>query len=114
VDSSGSAAERYAVDLERTVDRLRSMGLARLAASFEPEQTRADAAHALAQRLCDDAADLELRPRRQVPRLADHAAGDQLAVCGLDLLAAARDRDTDVAAVLTHAADALLDLRRRI
>ena len=50
----------------------------------------ADAAHALAQRLADLAADAEGRPRLPVPRLGDHAAGDQVAVTGNDLVALAR------------------------
>lgn len=107
---------RLATQLERTVDRLRGLGLARLGASFEPEPTRADAARAAAQRLADAAAQLEGGPSRQLPRLADHAVPDQVAVCGHDLLAAARGRDDEpaVAALLVEAAEHLLDLRRRL
>ncbi|HEU4489228.1 MAG TPA: hypothetical protein VFR74_00015 [Jiangellales bacterium] len=50
----------------------------------------ADAAHALAQRLADLAADAERRTRLPVPRLGDHAVGDQVAVTGNDLVALAR------------------------
>ncbi len=108
--------ERLEAQLGRTVDRLRTLGLARLAASFEPEPTRADAARGVAQALEDLTAGLESREPRPVPRLADAAVGDQLAVCGHDLLAAMGTghgvgRGESVAAV---AADLLLDLRRRL
>ncbi len=109
------AGERFAADLERTADRLRGLGLPRLAASFEPEPTRADAGHALAQRLADSAAELSGAARLTVPRIADAAVGDQIAVCGRELALAATAHDGDVAAgVLIAAADALLDLRRRV
>jgi hypothetical protein len=116
VDEPRTPVERLEADLRRTVDRLRTLGLARLGASFAPEPTRADAARDVAQRLADLAADLEGAPRRTVPRLADAAVGDQVAVCGHDLVAAVaalpagRDADADVLA----AADLLLDLRRRV
>lgn len=116
MDEPPIPAERLGLDLARTADRLRSMGLARLAASFEPEPTRADAARALAQGLADAAADLSGRPRRRVPRLGDAAVGDQVAVCGRDLLAAAAARPHDAAAeaAVSVAAAAVLELRRRI
>jgi hypothetical protein len=107
-----SPAERYAADLERTVDRLRSLALTRLAAPFEPEATRADAARELVQRLADLAADLEGAPRREVPRLADRAVGDQLAVVGHDLAGAAAAAQRPDA--LDEPAEALLALRRRL
>lgn len=114
--SDADPGRLLAVQLERTVDRLRALGIARLSASFEPEPSRAAAARAVAQRLADDAADLEGEPRRALPVLADAAAGDQVAVCGHDLLAAAsgREADDDVAPRLIAAADLLLDLRRRV
>ena len=116
MDEPRTSTERFEADLRRTVDRLRTLGLDRLKASFAPEPSRADAAHALATRLADAAADLAGTPRRAVPRLADRAVGDQVAVCGHDLLAAASafaDRAVGDAA-LSLAADDLLDLRRRI
>ncbi len=108
--------ERLEADLHRTVDRLRTLGLARLGASFAPEPTRADAARDVAQRLADLAADLEGEPRRTVPRLGDAVVGDQVAVCGHDLLAAAgaAPPGPDVDADVLVAADLLLDLRRRV
>jgi len=130
--------QRLQAELERTVDRLRTLGLARLEASFDPEPTRAAAARALAQHLADLAAGLEGGPRRELPVLATAACGDQLAVCGHDLLAAyagrsgqgttgpeaggdgsghqalpAPSESTD-AARIQGAADLLLDLRRRL
>lgn len=119
MDQDPSAASRYAADLRRTVDRAGGLGLPRLAAAFAPEhapsddpgRTRADAVRLLTQRLADLAADLEGAPRRVLPRLGDQAVGDQLAVCGQDLLAAAGPAD---GAVLTAAAELLLDLRRRL
>jgi hypothetical protein len=116
MDEPRTPNERFEADLRRTVDRLRTLGLDRLKASFGPEPTRADAAHALAARLAAAAADLEGTPRRALPRLADQAVGDQVAVCGHDLLAAASaaaDRAVGDA-MLSLAADDLLDLRRRI
>jgi hypothetical protein len=116
VDEPRTPVERLEADLRRTVDRLRTLGLARLAASFDPEPTRADAAREVAQRLADAAADLESGPRRTVPRLADAAVGDQVAVCGHDLLAAvaAGHGVPGAEAVVLGAADDLRDLRRRI
>jgi hypothetical protein len=116
-------------DLTRTVDRLRTLGLARLEADFAPEPTRGDAARQVAQHLADVTADLEGRPRRPLPVLGVQASGDQLAVVGHDLLSATSEPETatlpsdpgtarvgaaEVDAVLLEAADLLLDLRRRL
>ncbi len=129
MDDSGTPRQRLQADLGRTVDRLRTLGLARLEAAFDPEPTRADAARAVAQHLADLAADLEDRPRLTLPTLGVQAAGDQLAVTGHDLLAAAAEPETadvpgdlgsvrraatEVDAQLLEAADLLLDLRRRL
>ncbi|HET7902480.1 MAG TPA: hypothetical protein VFL59_14960 [Candidatus Nanopelagicales bacterium] len=117
---SSAGRTRFEADLRRTLDRVGTLGLPRLAASFAPEPTRADAVRALVQQLADAAADLAGEPRRTVPRLGDQAVGDQLAVCGHDLLAAATADARGAAsvdavdAVLTTYADLLLDLRRRL
>ena len=113
MDPDADPAQAARTQLERTVDRVRAMGLARLEASFGPEPTRAEAVRRVAQRLADLAAALEGEPVRTVPLLAVHAVGDQLAVCGHDLLAAAASDGSDDDA-LTAAADDLLDLRRRL
>jgi len=129
VDESRTPRERLQADLQRTVDRLRTLGLTRLSASFAPEPTRADAARAVAQRLADVTADLEGRPRRPLPVLGVQATGDQLAVTGHDLLAVTAKPGSvvvpgDCAAIgvsaaaldglIVEAADLLLDLRRRL
>jgi hypothetical protein len=116
VDEPRTPVERLEADLRRTVDRLRTLGLARLGASFAPEPTRADAARGVAQRLADAAADLEGGPRRTLPRVADPAVGDQVAVCGHDLRAAVAPGlgVAGAEAVVLAAAEDLLDLRRRI
>ena len=105
------ASERFADQLGRTADRCRALSLARLAAPWGPEATRADAARALAQSLAETAAGLEGGTPRRLPRLADGAVGDQLAVCGRDVLVAA---GSDHNALLGALADQLLDLRRRL
>lgn len=108
---------RLAWEVERVADRLRSLSLARLAAPLPPDASRADAAHGLAQRLADAAADLEGRERIDVPRLGDHVVGDQVAVTGQDLVAAAGvigAGEERAAAVLVDAIDRLRDLRLRL
>jgi len=115
VDSERPRADRLEAELARTADRLRGLGLARLAASFEPEPSRADAARGVAQRLADLAAGLAGEPTRTVPRLGDHAVGDQVAVCGRDLVDAARAHPSDAAdRALDEGAALVLDLRRRV
>lgn len=104
---------RYLEQLGRTVDRLRGLSLDRLGAAYEPEPTRADAGRALAQRLADAARELEGGPRRTLPRLADAAVGDMVAVCGRDVVEAAAGRP-DSAPLLDGLADDLLELRRRL
>lgn len=109
--------ERVEVELARVVDRLRSMSLARLAAPLPPYDSRADAAHDLAQRLADAAAALAGQPCRPLPRLGDQVVGDQVAVTGHDLLAAGDAAGAGtvdaalIAAALTAAADDLRALR---
>ena len=81
--------DELARELGRLADRLRSLSDVRLARPSPGRGSRADQAHALAQRLADDAAALSGEPSRAVPRLSDLAVGDQVAVTGNDLLAAA-------------------------
>jgi hypothetical protein len=96
-----------AVELDRVVDRLRSMPLTKLSAPWPPYPSRAAGARALAQRLADAAADVSGEPRRVVPDVGDSAVGDQVAVTGADLLAA-----HPPAEVLSAAGDALRDFRQ--
>ncbi len=81
-------AAELAEQVGRLADRLRSLSDVRLARPLPPSGSRADAAHALAQRLADHAAALEGEPGRVVPRLHDLAVGDQVAVTGTDLVRA--------------------------
>jgi hypothetical protein len=93
--------ERLAAEITRVSQRLRTLPLARLSAPSPPYPSRAEVARALAQRLAAGAQGIECRdlPRppawREVPRLADHAAGDQVAVTGQDLLDAIQAVDPD-------------------
>jgi hypothetical protein len=89
MDPFASGAPDLAAAVQRVADRLRSLSDARLARPLPPHATRADAAHALAQQLADTCARLEGVPARPVPRLHDLAVGDQVAVTGHDLVAAA-------------------------
>jgi hypothetical protein len=94
-------AERLAVEITRVSERLRTLPLARLSAPLPPHPSRAAAAHALAQRLATAAQGIDCRalPQpptwRTVPRLADHAAGDQVAVTGRELLDAVTEAGPD-------------------
>ncbi|MFB9375690.1 hypothetical protein ACFFKU_17765 [Kineococcus gynurae] len=73
--------------LDLLVDRIRAMPLSRLERAPEGAgTTRAAAVGAAAQRLADLAAAAEGRPRRELPGLATHGLGDQLAVVGGDAL----------------------------
>jgi hypothetical protein len=118
-------------DVDRVADRLRNLSQARLSAAAPPHASRAAAARAAAQLLADASAGLEAREDssgptwRTLPDLGDFAVGDQLAVTGHDLLAAALTAQPEDAAwghhgrrtaheVLTEAADALDALRRHL
>ena len=74
------------VEIDRVVDRLRSMPLARLGAPWQGFPSMAAGARDLAQRLADRAADLGW-PRHVVPDAGDAAVGDQVAVTAADLVA---------------------------
>lgn len=94
-DSWAALTGILAADLERSADRLRSLSQPRLAAAAPPYASRAAAARALAQLLADAACGLESREDpdppawRRLPELGDLSAGDQVAVTGHDLVAAA-------------------------
>jgi len=90
-EDGGGVVDQLAGQLARMADRLRSLSDVRLAAAAPGGGSRADAAHALAQRLADAAATLGGHDVRLVPRLDDLAVGDQVAVTGTDLVHALRD-----------------------
>ncbi len=102
--------------LDRLVDRLRGMSLARLEARYQPEPSRTAAAIALAQRLADTAAALEedTPVRRQVPTVSATAAGDLVAVTGGDVLAALAGREDDEQVLVAELTDAVRELRLRL
>ena len=100
--------EQVRREAARVADRLRGLGPARLARAGEAGRSPSNLAHDLSQRLADLAADSVGRDRRPVPRLADHAAGDQVDVLTHDLL-----REGDYAA-LAAALTYLTELRRAV
>jgi hypothetical protein len=117
--ASRPGLEPVSVELERTVDRLRSRSLSRLARAWDPADasgpTAAQAGLALAQDLADAAAALEGGPTRSLPSVDPHVVPDVLAVCGHDLLlalAAAQERGESGAAVTEVSASAIAGLRR--
>ncbi len=133
----GDLLDDLAADVRRVVDRLRNLSAARLSAppaaatsstTGTPDHaTRAVAAHSVAQVLADATARLEAASTGDpltmhvVPILADHATGEVIAVTGNDLIAAAGRLtpgdpvgDTDARDVVSAAAAALTDVRRRL
>jgi hypothetical protein len=128
-DEWGSVREDLAADVRRVADRLRGLSQARLHAPVPPFASRAAAAREVARVLAlaaqgAAASDLAHEPAwRQLPALADFAAGDQVAVTGHDLLAALDGVDpaADVwvsggrrtaREVVAEAAEALAAIRR--
>ena len=97
-----SAAGEFERELNRVVDRLRGMTIARLPAS-------ADLAYATAQRLLSMTIAAGDNLPAEPPRLGDHAAGDQLAVIAHDFMAL-QPSDEEVAA----ATELLTELRRSL
>jgi hypothetical protein len=108
--SAASAAEELMREQERVVRRLRSMAL---------DTMPTDRVLATAQRLADLAAEAtaagepHLSRRREVPRLASYAAGDQVKVLTDELLATAARQDADSGAgLLGQGVAVLTELRR--
>ena len=94
-----TGVDAFIRERDRCVDRLRGMPLTRLPQS-------ADLAYAAAAALV---ALIPGAAGHPLPRLADHAAGDQLAVVAADLLAGDPDADT-----LDRATAVLSELRRSL
>lgn len=94
-----TGVDAFIRERDRCVDRLRGMPLTRLPQS-------ADLAYATAGALV---ALIPGAAGHPLPRLADHAAGDQLAVIAADLLASNPGTDT-----LERATDILSELRRSL
>jgi hypothetical protein len=88
----------FDIELARVVDRLRTMPMTKLPVS-------ADLAYGTASHLLD----LTPGSHPTLPRIADRAAGDQLAVIGRDFRAAANEE-----AAVTEATAALVELRRAL
>lgn len=121
--------QEAADQLARLVDRLRQLTLTRLEAAYQPEPTRVVAARRLTQQVADLCAVLECPGAptwREVPEVGAGAAGDLLAVCANDLLAAASGVPDAAQLTLRHGgtvsvrdalatvAAAALELRRRL
>ena len=97
-------------ELRRVAERIIALGPARLVRASGPGgATPEDRVRALGQHLADAAADLEGRPRRDVPRLAVHGLADQLVVLARDLLLATDDPDVE-----DDVHDRLVALRRSL
>jgi hypothetical protein len=97
-------------ELTRVVDRLRSMPLSTLGRPVGPDDlaTRAMLVRDLAQWMADATAAREGWPHRAIPDVGDLAVGDQLAVTGADLRAAALEYDETL---LLEASERLRTLR---
>ena len=108
IDGS-SAREEAERELWRVTTRLAGLGPARLERPGPDGASPADRVRPVLQELADAAADLEGRPRRDVPVLGAHALGDQLVVLARDVLAASDDE-----AVAEQLRDRLVQLRRAL
>jgi hypothetical protein len=93
-----SPAPDFSTELDRVVDRLRTMPL-----------TRTDAAAALTYPVTCRILQLQGTTHPDLPRLADRAAGDQLAVIGREFIATTHDE-----AAIAEATAALVELRRAL
>lgn len=99
MNETAAAFER---ELNRVVDRLRGMTMSRLPAS-------AALAFAASQQLLSMAMAAGDSLPAELPRLGDHAAGDQLAVIAHDFMALQPSDDE-----VTAATDLLIELRRSL
>ncbi|WP_405011833.1 hypothetical protein [Kitasatospora sp. NBC_01539] len=92
--------------VERLADRFRSMPQSRLLAAVPGHTSRAAAVLALVRGFAATALALEGEPPRTVPDAGAFAVGDQLAVAGYDLAAAAGGRPEVLAEALAAVAAA--------
>jgi len=106
--------DEFADQVDRLVDRLRSLPIPRLTRSSDGQPSIADSAHALAQVFADLSADLDQRTRRDIPRLNALASGDQVAVTAKDLVVAAQSVDSDAVPAIEVALAATRALRDRV
>ncbi|MFD5561868.1 hypothetical protein [Kitasatospora griseola] len=100
-----AAPAQLTAAVDRLADRFRAMPQSRLLGVVPGHPSRAAAVLALAGRLADAARALEGLPPLPVPDCGAFAVGDQLAVTGHDLAAAAADRPDALAAALDDVAD---------
>jgi hypothetical protein len=91
-------APDFHTELDRVVDRLRTMPLSRTA-------TAAELTYPMSCRILQ----LQGTSQKDLPRIADRAAGDQLAVIGRDFIATTHDE-----AAIAEATAALVELRRAL
>ncbi|MFF0294468.1 hypothetical protein ACFYS8_09220 [Kitasatospora sp. NPDC004615] len=91
--------------VDRLADRFRAMPQSRLLVAVPGHPSRAAALLALAGRLADAARALEGLPPLPVPDCGAFAVGDQLAVTGHDLAAAAAEHPEALAVALTDVED---------
>ncbi|MGW4383130.1 hypothetical protein [Kitasatospora sp. NPDC004531] len=96
---------RLTAAVDRLADRFRALPQSRLLAAVPGHPSRAAAVLALAGRLADAGRALEGLPPLPVPDCGAFAVGDQLAVTGHDLAAAAADHPEALAAALADVAE---------
>ncbi len=106
--------DEFADQVDRLVDRLRSLPIPRLTRTSDGQPSIADSAYALAQVFADLSADLDQRTRRDIPRLNALASGDQVAVTANDLVAAAQSADPGGGPAVEVALVATRALRERV
>lgn len=103
-------SDEFAAELQRTVDRLKSLPLNRLERPDADGRTPADLAFELSQVIVLRTAALRDEPAPELPLLAPQASGAQLAVVGKEFgeVASASPAELDRMSLL------LRELRRRI
>jgi hypothetical protein len=105
---------RFRSEVLRTADRLRGLGAPGLALPGHAGVSIATAAHIIGEAIVNQTAALTGTAAPVLPRLADYAAGDQLAVIGSELADLAEEfgADTAAAEALSEISAQLVGLRR--